>query len=91
MFEGYGRFGMYFKDMLEKLKVTTHIFRVGTYKSAVEPLMRNDMSQEAKEAEKQWLDGYWAQYKADVSAARGIDEANFDETLEGLLAKFELF
>jgi len=89
LFEGYGRYGMYFKDMLEKLKVTTHIFRVGTYKSAVEPIMRNDMSEEAKEAEKQWLDGYWAQYKADVAAARGIDEANFDETLEGLLAKFE--
>ena len=51
--------------------------------------MRNDMSEEAKEAEKQWLDGYWAQYKSDVAAARGIDEANFDETLQGLLAKFE--
>ncbi|WDT84474.1 signal peptide peptidase SppA [Alteromonas sp. 009811495] len=89
MFEGYGRYGMYFKDMLEKLKVTTHIFRVGTYKSAVEPIMRNDMSEDAKRAEKQWLDGYWAQYKADVANARGIDEANFDETLQGLLDKFE--
>ncbi|MCB4437353.1 signal peptide peptidase SppA [Alteromonas sp. McT4-15] len=89
MFEGYGRYGMYFKDMLEKLKVTTHIFRVGTYKSAVEPIIRNDMSEDAKRAEKQWLDGYWAQYKADVAKARGIDEANFDETLQGLLDKFE--
>ncbi|GFD89458.1 protease [Tenacibaculum sp. KUL152] len=89
MFEGYGRYGMYFKDMLDKLKVTTHIFRVGTYKSAVEPIMRNDMSEDAKRAEKQWLDGYWAQYKADVAKARGIDEANFDETLQGLLDKFE--
>jgi len=89
LLEGYGRYGMYFKDMLEKLKVTTHIFRVGTYKSAVEPVMRNDMSEEAKEAEKQWLDGYWNQYKKDVAAARGIEESNFDETLEGLLGKFE--
>ena len=89
MLEGYGRYGMYFKDMLEKLKVTTHIFRVGTYKSAVEPIMRNDMSEEAKEAEKQWLDGYWNQYKQDVAAARGIETSNCDETLEGLLGKFE--
>lgn len=89
MFEGYSRYGMYFKDMLDKLKVTTHIFRVGTYKSAVEPIMRNDMSDEAKEAEKQWLNGYWAQYKKDVAQARGIDESNFDETLQGLLDKFE--
>lgn len=89
MFEGYGSFGMYFKDVLEKLKVTTHIFRVGTFKSAVEPYMRNDMSEEAKEANKLWLDGYWSQYKEDVAAARGIDVTNFDETLDGLLAKFE--
>ncbi|OJF67997.1 signal peptide peptidase SppA [Alteromonas sp. V450] len=89
MFEGYGSFGMYFKDVLEKLKVTTHIFRVGTFKSAVEPFMRNDMSEEAKEANKLWLDGYWSQYKEDVAAARGLDVTNFDETLDGLLAKFE--
>jgi protease-4 len=89
LIEGYGRYGMYFKDMLDKLKVTTHIFRVGTYKSAVEPLIRNDMSPEAKAAEKQWLDGYWEQYKADVAAARGISVDNFDETLDGLLSKFD--
>ena len=89
MFEGYGRFGMYFKDMLEKLRITTHIFRVGTYKSAVEPFIRNDMSDAAKEANKLWLDTYWSQYKTDVAAARGIDVSNFDEELDVLLNKFE--
>ena len=89
LLEGYSRYGIYFKDLLDKLKVTTHIFRVGTYKSAVEPVMRNDMSDEAKEAEKQWLDGYWKQYKEDVAAARGIDVTNFDETASELLSKFE--
>ncbi|MCU7554374.1 signal peptide peptidase SppA [Alteromonas sp. ASW11-19] len=88
LLEGYGRYGLYIKDMLEKLKVTTHIFRVGTYKSAVEPFMRNSMSDAAKEANKQWLDAYWAQYKTDVAAARNMDTSNFDETLQGLLAKF---
>lgn len=88
LLEGYGRYGLYVKDMLEKLKVTTHIFRVGTYKSAVEPFMRNDMSDAAKEANKEWLDAYWAQYKADVAAARNMDVSNFDETLQGLLEKF---
>lgn len=88
MFEGYGRFGMYFKDMLEKLKVTTHVFRVGTYKSAVEPVLRNDMSEAAKEANLAWLDIYWEQYKNDVAAARDINPDNFDETLDTLLEKF---
>jgi len=89
LLDGYGRYGMYFKDLLAKLKVTTHIFRVGTYKSAVEPLIRNDMSDAAKEAERQWLDSYWQQYKEDVAVARDIPLSNFDETLEGLLSKFE--
>ncbi|MBU2977056.1 signal peptide peptidase SppA [Alteromonas sp. C1M14] len=89
MFEGYGRFGMYFKDALEKLKVTTHIFRVGTYKSAVEPFIRNDMSEEAKIANRAWLDAYWNSYKSDVAKARGINVDNFDESLDVLLEKFE--
>lgn len=88
LLEGYGRYGLYVKDMLEKLKVTTHIFRVGTYKSAVEPFMRNDMSDSAKEANREWLDAYWEQYKNDVAAARNMDTSNFDETLQGLLEKF---
>jgi len=89
MFEGYGRFNLYFEKLLEKLKVTTHIFRVGTYKSAVEPFIRNDMSDAAKEANRVWLDSYWQQYKSDVAAARGVDINNFDESLDALLAKFE--
>lgn len=89
MFEGYGRFGLYYKDMLDKLRISTHIFRVGTYKSAVEPYIRNDMSDAAKEANKLWLDEYWEQYKADVAAARNIDINSFDEKLDVLLSKFE--
>lgn len=89
MLEGYGRFGMYYKEMLEKLKITTHVFRVGTYKSAVEPVLRNDMSQAAKEANKAWLDTYWEQYKVDVAKARDMNVDNFDESLDGLLDKFD--
>lgn len=88
LIEGFGRYGMYYKDMLEKLKITTHIFRVGTYKSAVEPFMRNDMSEAAKQANQLWLDTYWEQYKQDIAAARGFDVNNFDETLGELVEKF---
>ena len=38
------------KSLLDKLKVSTHVFRVGTYKSAVEPFIRDDMSPAAREA-----------------------------------------
>ncbi|MCF2946905.1 signal peptide peptidase SppA [Paraglaciecola aquimarina] len=89
LFEGYGRFGTYFKSAIEKLKAKTHVFKVGTYKSAVEPYIRDDMSDEAKEANKAWLSAMWEQYKTSVAAARGLDIANFDEKLDDFIQKFE--
>lgn len=89
MFEGYGRFGMYFKSAIEKLKAETHVFKVGTYKSAVEPYIRDDMSDAAKEANKAWLTAMWTQYKTSVAQARGLDVNHFDEELDVFLEKFE--
>ncbi|MDO6693671.1 signal peptide peptidase SppA [Aliiglaciecola sp. 3_MG-2023] len=89
MFEGYGRYPLYYKAALEKLKVTTHVFKVGTYKSAVEPYIRDDMSEPAKEANKAWLTVLWNQYKADVAAARNLTTNDFDEDLDKFLVKFE--
>ncbi len=45
---GFATNGLYYKSLLDKLKVSTHVFRVGTYKSAVEPFIRDDMSPAAK-------------------------------------------
>ncbi len=84
LLEGYGSYPMYYKSALEKLKISTHVFKVGTYKSAVEPFIRDDMSAEAKEANKAWLDELWATYKAQVAERRGFDVANFDETFASL-------
>ena len=87
--EGFGRYQMYYKDALESLKITSHVFRVGTFKSAVEPYLRNDMSDAAKEANEQWLGVLWDQYKSDVSALRNLSEDSFDESLDSLLSKFK--
>ena len=89
MMDGYGRYRMYFKSALEKLKATTHVFRVGTYKSAIEPFIRDDMSDAAKEANQQWLSALWQQYKTDVAAAREMPVSNFDEQVDTFLQKFE--
>ncbi|KTF18316.1 signal peptide peptidase SppA [Pseudoalteromonas sp. H105] len=87
--EGYGMFPLYFKDALEKLAVTQHIFRVGTFKSAVEPFIRNNMSDAAKEANSVWLGALWQEYKQDIAAVRPFDESNFDETMNELLVKMQ--
>ena len=46
---GPGGANLYFKGFLDKLGVTANVYRVGTYKAAVEPFIRNDMSPEARE------------------------------------------
>jgi protease-4 len=100
LLEGYGSYPMYYKSALEKLKITTHVFKVGTYKSAVEPFLRDDMSPEAKEANSAWLNELWAEYKKQVAERRGFAIDNFDETFgrlyervnaaDGDLAKYAL-
>ncbi len=89
LLEGFGSYPMYYKSALEKLKVTTHVFKVGTYKSAVEPFTRDTMSDEAKEANKAWLDELWASYKQQVAERRGFAVDNFDETISGLYQKLQ--
>src|SRR5205085_5881502 len=49
LISGPGGSNLYYKGLLDKLGVTANVYRVGTYKSAVEPFIRNDMSPEAKE------------------------------------------
>lgn len=88
MLDGFGRYRTYFKAALEKLKATTHVFRVGTFKSAVEPFLRDDMSEEAKAANEAWLGSLWGQYKADVAKARGFELNNFDESVDNFMTKF---
>lgn len=89
LMEGYTRYGIYFKEALDNLKVSTHVFKVGKFKSAVEPFLRNDMSDEAKLANEAWLNELWLMFKQDVAGSRGFETSNFDETFESLLTKFE--
>ncbi|EDB9181564.1 signal peptide peptidase SppA [Salmonella enterica subsp. enterica serovar Newport] len=69
---GFATNGLYYKTLLDKLKVSTHVFRVGTYKSAVEPFIRDDMSPAAREADSRWIGKLWQNYLHTVSANRQI-------------------
>ncbi|KAB0677299.1 signal peptide peptidase SppA [Aeromonas caviae] len=73
LIEGLGVYQTYFKSALEKLNITPHVFKVGTYKSFVEPYTRDEMSPESKEANQRWLDQLWQSYVADVAEQREIE------------------
>lgn len=73
LIEGLGVYQTYFKSALEKLNITPHVFKVGTYKSFVEPYTRDEMSPESKEANQRWLDQLWQSYVTDVAEQREIE------------------
>lgn len=70
--EGMVAENLYFKSLLEQFEVTPHIFRVGTYKAAVEPFLRDNMSPEAKANIQQWLGKMWQHYQNIVAENRQI-------------------
>ncbi|QEH49244.1 signal peptide peptidase SppA [Aggregatibacter actinomycetemcomitans] len=72
--DGLVQENLYYKDLLDSLEVNPHVFRVGTYKSAVEPFLRNDMSDEAKTNLRRWLGIMWKNYKQRVAENRNIKE-----------------
>ena len=76
---GYGGNSLYFKDILEKLKINVNIFRVGKYKEFVEPYTRRDMSSEAREANQALLNGLWGHYAERIIANRQLEPAVFDQ------------
>lgn len=89
LLKGYSAYTLYYKDLLEKLDITTHIFRVGTYKSAVEPFIRNDMSPAAKESATAWLTQIWGAYVDDVSHNRKIKSSTLNPNMNDFLAQLK--
>lgn len=89
MLKGYSAYSMYFKTLLDKLDVTTHIFRVGTYKSAVEPFMRDDMSDPARQSASRWLGQLWGAYIDDVANNRHIKVDTLTPDMQQFLAQFK--
>lgn len=82
LFQGYGIYPTYYKSALDKLKVQVHVFKVGTYKSAVEPFIRDDMSEDAKAANRELLNILWNEYRKDVTGLRDITPQSFDRYID---------
>ena len=70
--QGYENYPLYFKEALDKLGVTVNVFRVGEFKSAVEPFTRESMSPQARENAQGWLDDLWLGWREQVAGARGL-------------------
>lgn len=89
LLEGFGRYKTYYKEGLDKLKVDVHVFKVGTFKSAVEPYLLNGMSDAAREANLEWLGDLWNHYLADVAEARGKSVADLQAYIDNVQENLE--
>lgn len=67
---GPGGNNLYFKNLLDKLGVTANVYKVGTYKAAVEPVTRSDMSPEARENLQSVYDAMWESWREEVGRVR---------------------
>lgn len=70
--EGYSSFRTYFRGLLDRLGVTVNIFRVGEFKSAIEPYERADMSEADYEARAYLFGDLWGAYTREAEAARRL-------------------
>lgn len=79
--DGFSAYRQFYREGLDKLEVEVNLFRVGKFKSAMEPWIRNDMSPEAKEANLFWIGSLWQQYLEAVSLQRGIPLENLSDAI----------
>ncbi|MDA9316090.1 signal peptide peptidase SppA, partial [Pseudomonadales bacterium] len=79
---GLGVYPTYFKAAIDKLKIQVHVFKVGTYKGAVEPFLRNDMSVAAQEANLGWIQVLWDEYLDQIARLRGIDKTKLNQYID---------
>jgi len=89
---GFSVYRNYFKSALAKLDVDIHLFRAGEFKSAGEPLIRDDMSNADREANRAWLATMWEAYKSDVATMRDVEASRIQTVLDkpsGFLAEHD--
>ncbi|MBA3005190.1 MAG: signal peptide peptidase SppA [Proteobacteria bacterium] len=84
---GLGSYPLFFREALEKLQINYHVFRVGTYKSAVEPILRDSMSEEAKEQMRGLLTSLWSIFTTDITRQRSLPADAIDQYTNNITTK----
>lgn len=84
LIQGFGIYRPYYKEGLDKYEIEAHVFRVGEFKSAVEPYLRDDLSPEARESYLDILGDLWNAYLEDVAAGRKTTPAALTALIDRL-------
>lgn len=84
---GLGATIIFFKDAMDKLGIEAQIIRHGSYKSAVEPFMYNQMSEENREQTLAWVSSIWNHMLQGISKERNIPVTKLDNLADNLTLK----
>jgi len=85
---GFGGYRNYYRDALDSIGVTVNVFKVGRYKSAVEPFSQNGPSEDAQHDEAELLGDLWAQYMTAVETARRLPAGSITRLIDELPQRF---
>lgn len=87
--DGYAAYRNFYREGLDRLEVEVNLFRAGEFKSAMEPFVRNDMSDEDREATLFWLSSLWQQYLEAVSRQRGVPLVDLSAAINDFADRLE--
>lgn len=83
-FNGLSSQIMFFKDVMDKLGVKMQVYKVGTYKSAVEPFICTEMSPANREQVTSFLFSIWTNVLKEVAVSRGLDTSSLNALADSL-------
>lgn len=86
---GFGVYRLYFREAMEKLAINYNIFKVGTYKSALEPFIRDNMSPEDREQNNSWLTSLWQVYVDGIVTRRKLDTTTLRDYTDDIARALE--
>lgn len=82
---GLSSMPVFYKDLMDKLGIRWQIFKVGTYKSAVEPFIGMEMSEANREQTMDYLASLWAEMAAEVADSRGVTVDDLNRAADRML------
>ena len=81
---GFAAYRNYFKDAIDKLQVSVNVLRVGEHKSAVEPYIKNMMSDEVREETSRWIGSLWDFYSKEMEILRELPEGTIETNINNM-------
>lgn len=83
-FGGLSSTQFYFAGFLEKYGIGMQVSRVGRFKSAVEPFLRDDMSPESRAQTRRYLEATWHEIKLQIAASRNVDTTRLQQLADSV-------